>query len=111
ADEIEDILECIQQVAIWHFTNTGDEYYNESTDHLELKVDGESLSDKYSLDFADNEIDSIYRYLVQGAIDAVEGGYTYEDASAILDPLELDKNRAAVTIEGSNYIIGPYKLN
>ena len=111
ADEIEDILECIQQVAIWHFTNPGDEYYNESTDHLELKVDGESLSDKYSLDFADNEIDSIYRYLVQGAIDAVEGGYTYEDASAILDPLELDKNRAAVTIEGSNYIIGPYKLN
>ena len=110
-DEIEDILECIQQVAIWHFTNPGDEYYNESTDHLELTVNDVSLSDIYDLDFADNEIDSIYRYLVNGAIEAVESGYTYKDAASITDPLELVKNRATVTIENSNYIIGPYQLN
>ncbi len=107
-DEIEDILECIQQVAIWYFTNPSGDYHNEYDDRLELKVDGQSLIDKYGLDFVDNEIDLIYSYLVQGAVEAVAGGYTYEDAKQ--SPISLNSTSATASISGSNYLVGPYKI-
>ena len=108
--EIEDILECIQQVAIWYFTNPDGDYHNNSTDALEIEVDGQSLSDKYSLDLVDNEIDQIYSYLVQGAINAVEGGFTYEDSNIGTSPINFIKDGATLTMDNSNYILGPYKI-
>ena len=109
-DAIEDILECIQQVAIWYFTNPSGDYHNNSTQTLEMAVDGTSLTDKYGLDLVDNEIDQIYSYLVQGAIDAVEGGYTYEDSSVGTSPINFVKDSVALTMDNSNYILGPYKI-
>ena len=109
--EIEDILECIQQIAIWYFTNPeGDQYHNNSTETVEIAVDGISLGDKYHLDLVDNEIDQIYSYLVQGAIDAVQGGYTYEDSNGSTSPINFVKDGATLTMENSNYILGPYKI-
>ena len=109
--EIEDILECIQQIAIWYFTNPeGDPYHNNSTETVEIAVDGTSLGDKYHLDLVDNEIDQIYSYLVQGAIDAVQGGYTYEDSNGSTSPINFVKDGATLTMENSNYILGPYKI-
>ena len=108
--EIEDILECIQQVAIWYFTNPDGEYHNDSTETVEIAVDGESLIDKYGLDIVENEIDAIYHYLVQGAIDAVNGGYTYEDSIIGTSPITFIKNQATLTMDNSNYILGPYRI-
>ena len=110
-DEIEDILESIQQVAIWYFTNPDGDYHNPYDDRLEIRVDGESLIDKYGLDFVDNEIDLIYSYLVQGAIDAVNSGFTYEDSIVGSSPINFVKDSATVTMESTNYIIGPYRIN
>ena len=108
--EIEDILECIQQVAIWYFTNPDGDYHNNSTDALEIEVDGQSLSDKYSLDLVDNEIDQIYSYLVQGAINAVADGFTYEDSNNGTSPINFIKDGATLTLDNSNYILGPYRI-
>ena len=111
AKEIEDILEVVQQIAIWYFTNPeGDPYHNNSTETVEIAVDGISLGDKYHLDLVDNEIDQIYSYLVQGAIDAVQGGYTYEDSNGSTSPINFVKDGATLTMENSNYILGPYKI-
>ena len=110
-DEIEDILESIQQVAIWYFTNPDGDYHNPYDDRLEIRVDGESLIDKYGLDFVDNEIDLIYSYLVQGAIDAVNSGFTYKDSIVGSSPINFVKDSATVTMESTNYIIGPYRIN
>ena len=110
-NEIEDILECVQQIAIWHFTNpSGDPYHNNYTDRVEIAVDGESLTDKYQLDIINNDIDQIYKYLVQGAINAVEAGYTYQDSNTNTVPISFIKNQATATIDNSNYILGPYKI-
>ena len=108
--EIEDILECIQQVAIWYFTNPDGDYHNNFTDALEIEVDGQTLSDKYNLDLVDNEIDQIYSYLVQGAINAVEGGFTYEDSNNGTSPINFIKDGATLTLDNSNYILGPYRI-
>ena len=108
ANEVRDIVESIEQVAIWYFTNPSGEYHNPYTNTLELYVDSESLIDKYGLDIVDNEIDTIYTYFVEGAINAVRGGYTYN--SNTVNPVTLNSNSVTTTIEGSNYVIGPYKM-
>ena len=106
-EEVKDIVEVIEQVAIWYFTNPDGDYHNNSTDTLEIEVDGQSLSDKYSLDLVDNEVDKIYAYLVEGAIDAVTNdGYTYNTNNQ--NPINFSDSQATATIEGTNYIIGPY---
>ena len=110
AKEIEDIIESIQQVAIWYFTNPSGDYHNNSTETLEIAVDGQSLSDKYSLDLVNNEIDQIYSYLVQGAIDAVNAGYTYENANVGTSPITFTKDSATMTYKNGKYILGPYKI-
>ncbi len=81
--EIEDILESIQQIAIWYFTNPDGPYHNNSEETVEIAVNGVNLSDKYHLDLVDNEIDQVYSYLVKGAIEAVKNGYTYENSGIV----------------------------
>ena len=108
-DEVKDIVEVTEQVAIWYFTNpSGDPYHNNYTNTLEIEVDGESLIDKYRLDIVDNEVSTIYSYLVQGAINAVRDGYTYESDTS--NPVTLNSDSVGVEIEDDNYIIGPYRI-
>ena len=107
-DEIEDIIESIQQVAIWYFTNPDSEYHNQYTSNIEIWVNGNSLINEYDLDLVDNELNDIYSYLVEGAIEAVKKGYTYEDS--IKDPINFNTSSVKAQIEGSNYIVGPYMI-
>ena len=105
---VKDIVEVVEQVAIWYFTNPSGEYHNPYTNSLELKVDGEDILDKYGFEYVGNEIDTLYAYLVEGAINAVRDGYTYETNTA--NPVTLNSNTVKVQIEENNYIIGPYTL-
>ena len=111
-DVIEDMLECIQQVAIWYFTNPeGDPYHNLYTDVLEIYINGRSWTTQYPVsDLSNTEVDQIYGYLVNGAIEAVRNGYTYEDSIIGASPISFDKSAATVNIENFNYILGPYKI-
>ena len=106
--EVNDILESIQQIAIWYFTNPDGEYHNNSKDTVEISVDGISLIDKYGLDLVDNEIDQIYSYLVNGAIQAVQSGFTYETSKQ--SSIRLNAESVKANIEENKYIIGPYKI-
>ena len=109
SNEVKDIVEVIEQVAIWYFTNPDGDYHNQYTNALELEVNGQNLTDKYGLDLVDGEIDTIYSYFVEGAINAVTNeGYTYETNE--VNPVTLNSNSAIAKINGNNYIIGPYKL-
>ncbi len=109
SNEVKDIVEVIEQVAIWYFTNPDGDYHNNSTNTLELEVNGQNLTDKYGLDLVDGEIDTIYSYLVEGAINAVTNdGFTYETNTA--NPVTLNSESAKAQIQGNNYIIGPYSI-
>ena len=110
---VDDILETIQQIAIWHFTNPrGDVYHNPNTDAVQIKVNGTDLIDKYNLDILENEIDQIYSYLVNGAIDAVRNGYTCEETTTNSKPINFIKDSATVVTDDAmtHYVIGPYKI-
>ena len=108
ADEVEDIVGVIEQVAIWYFTNPSGEYHNPHTDAISISADGKNLESKYNIRDYPTPMDDLYTYLVEGAIDAVADGYTYENNTA--NPVTLNTNSATGTIEGENYIVGPYVL-
>ena len=113
-NEIKDIIESIEQVAIWYFTNPDGEYHNSFTDRVVIYVEDENgkkeLGSKYGLDYVDGEIDTIYEYLVKGAIDAVSAGYTYETNTPQPVKFTFDESQVRATAEGNNYVIGPFRF-
>lgn len=112
-----DIIEVIQQAALWHFTNQDDKAYHVtnspvfqySSTSTSTKVEVDSLS--ASADLVNSPVDNLYTYLINGAENAVKGGYTYNTAAQTASPVSFDKSSATVTTSGSYYLVGPYKLS
>lgn len=115
ADVQKDIIEAIQQAAIWHYTNPSGEFHVTDSPVFQYaasangtKMELEKLSSKQ--DLADSPIDDLYEYLITGAENAVKAGYTYTTASQA-NPISFDKSNATVSTTSDYFLIGPYKLN
>lgn len=115
ADVQKDIIEAIQQAAIWHYTNPSGEFHVTDSPVFQYaasangtKMELEKLSSKQ--DLADSPIDDLYEYLITGAENAVKAGYTYTTASQA-NPISFDKSNATVSTTSDYFLVGPYKLN
>ena len=110
-----DIIEVIQQAAIWYFTNSSGQYHPDYDANFMWASSnggtGRSLTD-YSDDgdIVDDPVMILYQYLIDGAIEAVRNGYTYSTNSTS-SPITFDKSSAKVELNGSNFLIGPYKVS
>ena len=113
----DDDLDVIQQLAIWYFTNKEDSVYH--TDFagepsLQVVLEAKKASDGGTEDYKAvedknrdrwDQMEQLFKYLVTNAKSATEASNANEA------PLSLDKTTPAVTAEGDNYIIGPYKID
>ena len=113
----DDDLDVIQQLAIWYFTNKEDPVYH--TDFagepsLQVVLEAKKASDGGTEDYKAvedknrdrwDQMEKLFKYLVTNAKSATESSNVNEA------PLSLDRTTPAVTAEGDNYIIGPYKIN
>ena len=119
-NQVNDVIEVIQQAAIWYYANstsTADKKYQPLKDALFYYASSANgnqteLTNKYKGEgqaFVDNPFTKLYDYFVDGAASAVNSGYTYQTASSGTG-LSLDKSKATVSVSGSDYIIGPYKI-
>ena len=115
----DDDIDVVQQLAIWHFTNddafdAGDEGNFELWINAVSGTDGNynPLSDEQG-EGAENgwdravEAQTLYKYLIDTAN---EKAPTYE-VKVSSKPYELAKLTQTVKTEGSNYIVGPFKIN
>ena len=115
----DDDIDVVQQLAIWHFTNddafdAGDEGNFELWVNAVSGTDGNynPLSDEQG-EGAENgwdravEAQTLYKYLIDTAN---EKAPTYE-VKVSSKPYELAKLTQTVKTEGSNYIVGPFKIN
>ena len=119
----DDDIDVVQQLAIWHFTNTGDSYDVEmdGSDTFELYVTLEPGTDEdYNYIALSAEeywgdegyyraLDAItlYNYLVDTALAEAEAGYTPTTNTGYT----LAKNLGSTLQEsGNNYIVGPFKI-
>jgi len=106
-----DVIEVAEQAAIWHYTNSGTDYdpgdspnffTNNNTGDTAINID-----DLYNGSFEDDPITALYSYFIDGADKATNYDYTQSG----LTEISLDKSSVVSKTEGTNFIIGPYKIN
>ena len=112
----DDDIDVIQQLAIWYFTNEEDPTYHTDFNGepslqrvFEAKKEGEEVTEDYTSIFDKNEyrfkqMETLYKYFVTNAKNATE------ETNANGAPVTLSKETPEVTLEGENYIVGPYKI-
>lgn len=112
----DDDIDVIQQLAIWYFTNEEDPTYHTDFNGepslqrvFEAKKEGEEVTEDYTSIFDKNEyrfkqMETLYKYFVTNAKNATE------ETNANGVPVTLSKETPEVTLEGENYIVGPYKI-
>ena len=112
-EEMVDILEAAQQMAIWYYTNPTGEYHPSGTNES-LRVGATNQNNskspvvsKYYNDEITYPLNELYRYLITKSEEAVNGGYTYQTSAATIN---FNKDNATYVEEGTNYKFGPYNL-
>ena len=112
----EDDIDAVQQLAVWHFTNMGEEYDAGEEGNFEFWVNAIAgtnsnygpLSDKGEDEWNRAEdAKTLYRYLINTAM-ANAPTYVVSTAS---QPYELADLTQTVRIEENSYIIGPFRIN
>ena len=112
-EEMVDILEAAQQMAIWYYTNpTGDYHPSGTNESLRVGATNQnnsksSVVSKYYNDEITYPLNELYRYLITKSEEAVNGGYTYQTSAATIN---FNKDNATYVEEGANYKFGPYNL-
>ncbi len=109
-EQIKDILEVIQQSAIWFITNKGDNFQpSENTTFAISQFNGYgevNLEEKLEMDPLDNPIKGLYEYLITQP--QSNGSYDYKAVDS--SPLTLEHDRVTISYQGDSVIIGPYKI-
>ena len=124
---IKDIIEVVQQSAIWYFTNAEDSTeefhpsYSYDSERDEARGPGlfyapsatgnkQSLNVYFNGDFDENPATELFKYLVESAKEAVENGYTPTTQTSN-NSISFDASRATVVLNGNRYLVGPYKVS
>lgn len=115
SDVRNDIIESIQQAAIWYYSNNGDKYQPElPTTFTVASTNGgqgtalENLNSEK--DLTSSPVATLYKYLVNGAKKAVEEeGFTATSIQSTSKAV-LDSSKATASLNGSNFLVGPYKI-
>ncbi len=109
----DDDIDVIQQLAIWHFTNSGDpEYcYNQielktnTTKGLDTGIDAyKTFEDLGNWDKQD-AAEALFEYYITNA------PANYTSSSNTTKPVELVSSNASMQKIENNYVAGPYKIN
>ncbi len=113
-DTFYDLVEMVEQAAIWYYTNTTTDIHAALNNAFYYKAyettnDMYSIADLFYNGEANNPVEKLYNYLVVGGKQSVQSGYDYRNAEK--NAIKLDKTRAVVEIIDGKYIIGPYQLS
>ena len=113
-DVTNDVIDIIQQIAIWYFTNN-DEYHVDSIGSINVTKDESnnnyltSLEELYGDNFEihDEEIYKLYKYFIDNGI----ANKNTAPNTSVTNPIKLVDSTAKVTALDENYYIaGPYKI-
>ena len=120
----DDDIDVVQQMALWYFTNTKSD---ENSGIYHVDFDGEpsfqsiSIADKTVGSYTTMEdvnqtrydaMEKLYQYLVKTAKDPSNINYYKTHNGQIQEPITMDDTvNPTVELDGSNYIVGPYKIN
>ena len=120
----DDDIDVVQQTAIWYFTNTTAE---ENADVYHVDFAGEPSFPAISLaesstktyttlndinEYRYNAMTKLYKYMVSTAKSDENINYYKNNNGAVQEPISIAQAvNPTVELDGSNYIVGPYKIN
>ena len=108
-DELRDVLESIQQIAIWAYTNNPESIPNGIDLYVRKNNRNTSVKEKYYYNTNNTPIDRIFSYLINGANNAVNNGYTYQNINQ--GTINFNADEAVSNLDGENYLVGPYRVD
>ena len=113
----DDDIDVVQQAAIWYFTNTDNTDFHDRDIGLALKlrndadytalsaIYGESGDNKLRSQSRQQAVKYLYWYFIDNAQNAAAPNPQTNSIS-----VSIDKSNENITLEGSNYIVGPYSI-
>lgn len=108
-DELRDVLESIQQIAIWAYTNNPESIPNGIDLYVRKNNRNTSVKEKYYYNTNNTPIDRIFSYLINGANNAVNNSYTYQNINQ--GTINFNADDAVSNLDGENYLVGPYRVD
>ena len=115
-----DIIEAVQQAALWHFAYTENQYKTKTPSDSEIvnfyfsRTNGGTEVNLDTLntdgDLLSSPINTLYKFFIDKANEMVDqNGFDCEETVHIVaDQYQFDKSEAKVTYKGGSYLIGPY---
>ena len=120
----DDDIDVVQQMALWYFTNTKSD---ENADIYHVDFAGEPSFQEIAIaekgvgsytTMADvnqtraDAMEKLYQYMVKTAKSTENIEYYKTHNGKVEEPITLDSTlNPTVELDGSNYIVGPYKIN
>ena len=105
----DDLIDIVQQVAIWYFTNN-DQYKTDEITTIQAKLasqlDYESVDEVFDNWDLSDDIYALYTYFINGG----NANKNTDPSTTSINPVKFTSNTSRVTLNGDYYIAGPYKI-
>ena len=109
----DDDIEVVQQLAIWHFTNTDEDAYDQGERLAAIQIKAKESSDGYTaFDEHSNRQDdaqTLYTYFINEAVKNASI-YGTGDSRKILAPIVLTNTTLKTETNGDNILVGPFNM-
>lgn len=105
----DDLIDIVQQVAIWYFTNNDQYKADEITTivaKLSSQLDYDSIDDVFDNWDLSDDVDALYEYFITNA----KANKNVDPSTTAKNPTKFTSNTSRVTLNGDYYIAGPYKI-
>ena len=105
----DDLIDIVQQIAIWYFTNN-DQYKADEITTIQAKLASQlnydSVDDVFNNWDLSDDIYALYTYFINGG----NANKNADPSTTATNPVKFTSNTSRVTLNGDYYIAGPYKI-
>ena len=117
----DDDIDVVQQLAIWHYTNSGDDYHvgetfelwlNQSKNDVSQPNTYKPLSERNCFENGEKRAkacQALFDYLVETPQN-MNYNYDYKNVNTNTKPVTFDETNVTMEVSNNRYIFGPYKL-
>ena len=109
----DDDIEVVQQLAIWHFTNTDEQVYDQGETLAAIQIKEKESSDGYNAfdmsSYRQEDSVTLYQYFIKEAVKNAEK-YGTGDNRNIPAPIQLANTTVKTEITDTGIVVGPFKM-
>ena len=109
----DDDIEVVQQLAIWHFTNTDETAYDQGNSLAAIQIKAKDSSDEYAAydedSYRQEDANTLYQYFIKEAAKNASI-YGTGDLRKLPAPIQLKNTTLKAETTETNIIVGPFNM-